>query len=95
VDALKSSVDDTPGHRLLIMHGGQEQREGAAYVGGKTPAPANDTTTSVVKLIAKPTLPKRLKCGCSGGNGGTPFLFMQWWGEAIYVEFSLPVALDP
>ena len=50
-----------------MMHGGPSSQSSSMGPGG-------------VELVAKPALPPALDCGCRGGNGGTPFYFMQWWG---------------
>ena len=78
-------VRSAPIRRLLIMHGGKDQREGMNVNikdgGGE------------VRLLAKPKLPERLNCGCQAGNGGTPFFFMQWLAESEY-EFGWYVEED-
>lgn len=79
-----------PVRRLLIMHGGDNQREGPAVRGGQN---ASSRTHPRVHLVAKPSLPKRLNCGCSAGNGGTPFLFMQWLAQSDF-EFGWYVEED-
>ena len=52
-----------------------------------------DESSVAVRLLAKPKLPERLNCGCAGGNGGTPFLFMQWLADSDY-EFGWYVEED-
>lgn len=63
------------------MHGG-EQVDGALL-----------NTSGDVRLVVKPRLPPRLNCGCNGGNGRTPFLFMQWLADSKH-EFAWYVEED-
>lgn len=61
----------TPGRGLAVMHGGKQTH--GAY----------GEESDNIDLVVKPELPRRLNCGCQGGNGGTPFLFMQWLANSV------------